>query len=330
MFNWNKLKMLAYGLAIIVLGVTASPVLPQVAKADPPYDCVNCKYDFNVINTLYYWQLVFNRYDDPYQYTGTAFNEDEWDNNIVWTDPNQAKFAWGDLTDPAAHDLGYELRTLRPLYEDPQVWDQSSEVTALDTRLDTAEGDIDALQIAVGAISVPDDLGDLAPGNDSNHFTDADEAKLDALPSAATLTSNFAAKYNTPAGTTSQVVLGDGTLGTLPTATVYYDNTTQRTGVKALFKSGVVGDVTAGNVVYYLSSDNTATGTALCPNNVFLDGLQLRAQEGTTPHAFGTAAVTNSNRTLTIPVSKIAPILGILNLNQAATGTTVKATVYCN
>lgn len=89
--------------------------------------------------------------------------------------------------------------------------------------------------------------------------------------------------------------------------------------------------VASGNAVFHLTTNELSGGTAVCANgNVYLDSLQLRAEEGTTPHAFGTPALSNSNKTLTIPVSKIAPILGILNLNQAANGSVIKATVWCD
>lgn len=290
-----------------------------------------------------------------------------------------------------------------------------------ETRLDTAESDIAALEVAVA--SIPDDLGDLAAGADSNHFTDADEAKLDGiasgatanqtdsyllnrsnhtgsqtadtltdgvtnkvftgtektklagiasgatanssdatllnranhtgtqsadtitdgstnkaftavqatklndLPTAASLTSSLAGKFNTPTGTTSQYLRGDGSVANGPNTIAVYDNTTLKTGVKWLLKTGTVS---GASVVFYLTSDNTASGTALCTNTPYMNGVMLRAVEGTTPHAFGDPAMSNSNRTMTIGVSKLGTVLGILALNQSANGSTVTAAIPCD
>lgn len=82
--------------------------------------------------------------------------------------------------------------------------------------------------------------------------------------------------------------------------------------------------VANGNAVFYLTKDGTANGAAFFPNGPNLKGLQLTAEEGTTPHAFGVPALSNGNKTLTVPVSKVAPILGILNVGQPANGSKVR------
>lgn len=104
-----------------------------------------------------------------------------------------------------------------------------------------------------------------------------------------------------------------------------YDGTTSRANAFPIFKSGTVS---GGNVVVHLTDNGASNGNALFPTGVILDSIQARAEEGTTPHAFGTAALSNSNKTLTLPVSKIAPILGILNLNQAANGSVIKLAIW--
>lgn len=103
-----------------------------------------------------------------------------------------------------------------------------------------------------------------------------------------------------------------------------YEGTTLRNDVILVFKSTTVA---SGNAVFYLTNDGTSSGTPLFPNGVILDSAQFRAEEGTAPHAFGTAALSNSNKTLTVPVSKLASILGIINLNQSANGSVVKLAI---
>lgn len=102
-------------------------------------------------------------------------------------------------------------------------------------------------------------------------------------------------------------------------------NTTTFSAAFPVVKSATVA---GGNAVFQLTDDNLANGAALFPNGVALDSLMLRAEEGTTPHAFGTPALSNGGKTLTVPVSKIAPVLGILNLNQNANGSVVRAIIW--
>lgn len=100
--------------------------------------------------------------------------------------------------------------------------------------------------------------------------------------------------------------------------------TTQKTGVKMV---AVSATVSGANAVFQLTDDGLSTGNALF-TNVYLDALMLRAQEGANPHAFGTPALTNSNKTLTVPVSKLASLLGILTLSQSASGSVIAANVF--
>lgn len=111
-----------------------------------------------------------------------------------------------------------------------------------------------------------------------------------------------------------------------PSIGLAYEGTTQRTGVFPVFKSSSVSGTT---VVFHLTADGTSGGTALCPNGVIADSIQLRAEEGTTPHAFSAVTMSNSNKTATITVSKLATVLGILTLNQSATGSVIKMTAWC-
>lgn len=73
--------------------------------------------------------------------------------------------------------------------------------------------------------------------------------------------------------------------------------------------------VANGNAVFYLTKDGTANGAAFFANGPSLKGMQLTAEEGTAPHAFGTPILSNSNKTLTVPVTKSSGInVALLNL----------------
>lgn len=100
--------------------------------------------------------------------------------------------------------------------------------------------------------------------------------------------------------------------------------------LKSAFPIAVTATAGASSVVFYLTNDGTATGTALFPTNVYLETLMLRPEESSAPLSFGTPVLSNSNRTLTIPCAKIASVLGILTLGQSAAGTPVKALVFGN
>lgn len=112
---------------------------------------------------------------------------------------------------------------------------------------------------------------------------------------------------------------------TMPTVQAYED-TTQRLGAFPVFKSVTVA---SGNAVAHFTDTGLSGGTALCPNGLILNSVQMNAEEGTSPHAFGTPALSNGNKTLTVSVSKLALLLGILTLNQSANGSTVRITAWC-
>lgn len=90
--------------------------------------------------------------------------------------------------------------------------------------------------------------------------------------------------------------------------------------------------VASGNAVFQLTTDGTAGGTSLFPNgNVYLNSLNLTAVEGTNPHCFGTPALSNSNKTLTVPVNKSATVvvlaISVLGATMAANGSVVQMSV---
>lgn len=93
--------------------------------------------------------------------------------------------------------------------------------------------------------------------------------------------------------------------------------------------------VSGGNAVFHLTDDGTAGGEALFPNGPALPSLMLCAQDGDRPHAFGEAALSNGNKTLTVPVKRTGSavtVLGISVIGAAAdaNGSAVKAIVWGN
>jgi hypothetical protein len=107
----------------------------------------------------------------------------------------------------------------------------------------------------------------------------------------------------------------------------HYAGTTLRNNSISMSRGATVN--ASSEAVFYLTDDGTSTGNLIFAN-VDLDSLMLRAVEGSNPHSYGTPALSNGNKTLTVPVSKIAPILGILNVGQSAQGTVVKALIFGN
>lgn len=109
-----------------------------------------------------------------------------------------------------------------------------------------------------------------------------------------------------------------------------YNGGVVKTGARLVAGNAVVS---GGNAVFQLTEDGTAGGATLFPNgNVYLDSLMLRAEEGTSPHAFGVPVLSNSNKTLTIPITKTGAAVTVLGISVlaasvAANGSTIKMLV---
>lgn len=136
-------------------------------------------------------------------------------------------------------------------------------------------------------------------------------------------TPSFAAVATTGAWTD---ILGKPTI-----VTYAYEETTKRTNAFWVSSNATVG---ATSAVYQLTSDGTSTGTALCPNGVILGSAQPVARDATLPYSYGVPVISNSNKTLTIPVNKSSGILTVLTLSVlgapvAATGSSVDVVVMC-
>lgn len=107
-------------------------------------------------------------------------------------------------------------------------------------------------------------------------------------------------------------------------------DTTVVFGAFPVVKSAIVA---GGNAVFQLTANNQAAGAPLFPNAISLDSLMLRGEEGNIPHAFGTPVLSNSNKTLTVPVSKLGANVAILGISVptppvAANGSVIKAIIW--
>lgn len=107
----------------------------------------------------------------------------------------------------------------------------------------------------------------------------------------------------------------------------HYSETTLKTGSFWITKEATAG---ASSVVVHLTDDGTSGGAALFPNGPDLKSIQCTAVEGTNLISFGAVTPSNSNKTLTIALSKLASVLGLLTLGQSASGTAVRIAVCGN
>lgn len=184
------------------------------------------------------------------------------------------------------------------------------------------------------------------------------------------LAATFATKFDVPTGTTSQVVRGDGTLGTGVTLPITQSDVTGLTSSlsNSLSRANHTGSqaestvtnlttdlsnrVTAysgstqkanakilskhatassGTVVFYLTDNELVGGNALCPNMVWEDSIQIYVNNAAASYQWS-EAVTNSNKTLTVTINKLTTS-NILTgiLGQAAVNAeVVRLTVICD
>lgn len=95
-----------------------------------------------------------------------------------------------------------------------------------------------------------------------------------------------------------------------------YEGTTQRLNSFPIFKSGTVS---SGTVVFNLTNDGTSGGTALFPNGVIQDSVNLTVNDATAAYQMSWAW-SNSNKTLTVIANKLTTaniLTGILGQGQA-------------
>lgn len=91
--------------------------------------------------------------------------------------------------------------------------------------------------------------------------------------------------------------------------------------------------VAGGNAVFQFTQDGTPGGAPIFAGGPLPNSELFRAEEGTNPHAFGTAVWSNGNKTLTVPVSRNGATLSVLGLtvlgaNVPANGSVIFATAW--
>lgn len=188
--------------------------------------------------------------------------------------------------------------------------------------------------------------GDVGLGNVDNT---SDASK----PISTAVTAALTSKLNIPTGSTSQVMLGDGSLASIPvvpsttdslaegTTHLYYTDaraaasggkgvsgTTVKTGYFPVIKSATVA---SGVAVFNFTTDGTSTGAALFANGPDMDSLQLSVNDATASYQMGWAW-SNSNKTLTVTANKLttANILTGLLGQTAANSAVVRVSCFGN
>lgn len=232
-----------------------------------------------------------------------------------------------------------------------------TDVTGLSSALDGKAG-ISHTHAITDIVDLADSLSakvDIVVGKglSANDYTTAEKSKLAGIATAATANSSDATllaranhtgsqaistvtglqaaldgKQAALAGTTAQYVRGDGSLATY-TAVQCYSGTTQKTGCFPVFKSATVA---SGVAVFHLTTDGTSGGTALFPNGVDQDSVQLSFNDSGASYQPGWAW-SNSNKTLTVTLNKLGTaniLTGILGQTAAPNGFVVKLTAFGN
>lgn len=113
---------------------------------------------------------------------------------------------------------------------------------------------------------------------------------------------------------------------TVPGAQQAYEGITLRSGAFPIIKSA---SVASGVAVFNLTSDGTAGGTALFPNGVIQDSINLWVNDATAAYQMA-VAFTNSNKTVTVTANKLTTaniLTGILG-QASANGAVIKLQVW--
>lgn len=120
---------------------------------------------------------------------------------------------------------------------------------------------------------------------------------------------------------------------TTPPVIQAYEGTTQRVNAFPVFKSGTIA---TGIATVYFTTDNTSTGTAICPNGVIKDSVQAVVNDASALYPMGWAW-SNSDKTLAITTNKATStgVIALLGINilgapvAAANGSVIKVTAWC-
>lgn len=117
-------------------------------------------------------------------------------------------------------------------------------------------------------------------------------------------------------GTTVQYVRGDGSLATTPLASTCYEGTTARTNCLSVFKNATVA---SGVAVFHLTADGTSGGTALFPNGIIQDSIDVEVNDAAASYQMS-YALSNGNKTVTVTANRMTTaniLTGILGQAQA-------------
>lgn len=134
-------------------------------------------------------------------------------------------------------------------------------------------------------------------------------------------------------GTSGQYWRGDKTWQTLPSVVIssVYNGSTPKTGVKMIVKTAAT--TTGGIATYYLTSDGTSGGSALC-SNVYDESIDHEVNDSDNSYRYSWS-LSGDNKTLTTTVTRQAPTtilgVGVLGaLNATPNSTNVRLTVLCD
>ncbi len=272
-------KLLLYITLAVVVSLSA---FPKAAEADT-YDCPTCRVQpFEIANSLYFYAVDYDvlEFDitwDP-EYPQSLNNEDAWD-HATWGGPG-AKPGWNVISNAAIHDGGAARKSAILTY---LTYENLKDVV------------VPGVQMDVGILTA-----DVV----------AMEETLGVLPSAIEFTGMETAlngKMDTPAGSTSQYVRGDGSLDTFPTipaAQVQSDWTQGSSGAADFIKNKPSLATVATSGAYTDLSGKPSLGTAAALNvaaagnaasGEVVKGNDSRLTDSRTPtaHTHDTADVTS-------------------------------------
>lgn len=117
-----------------------------------------------------------------------------------------------------------------------------------------------------------------------------------------------------------------GDLTGKPLIGIAYEGTNQRTGAFPIFKNATVA---SGVATFNLTNDGLSTGTALFPNGIIADSIDVEVNDTAASYQMS-YALSNGNKTLTVTANKLTTsniLTGILGQAQA-NGTVIRMTAW--
>lgn len=194
--------------------------------------------------------------------------------------------------------------------------------------LDNDAGFVTAAAQAAAISSAVAGLVNSAPGT-LDTLKELADAINDDASYAATITTALGNKVDKVVGkglSTNDYTTAEQTKLAGLTSPKAYEGITLRANAFPIFAHATVA---SGIAVFYLTADGTSTGTALFPNGIIQDSINLFVSDATASYQMG-AALTNSNKTLTVTTNKLttANILTGLLGQAAANGAVVKLQVW--